>query len=104
MFADFVPEEPDEGMTLSTTVQVGCDYDPVAAEPASKTTVDGFNVTVEGDLTAGEASGLTMTITRDGEPVTTLEPYLGAFGHLVALPCRAVVKGRTLWCQVGLPS
>src|SRR5699024_11235811 len=40
---------------------------------------------VEGDLTAGEASQLTMTVTRDGEPVTELEPYLGAFGHLVAL-------------------
>ena len=26
-----------------------------------------------------------MTVTRDGEPVTALEPYLGAFGHLVAL-------------------
>ena len=26
-----------------------------------------------------------MTITSDGEPVTELEPYLGAFGHLVAL-------------------
>ncbi len=26
-----------------------------------------------------------MTISRAGEPVTELEPYLGAFGHLVAL-------------------
>ena len=24
-------------------------------------------------------------MTRDGEPVTDLEPYLGAYGHLVAL-------------------
>lgn len=85
VFADFVPEETDEGMTLSTTVQVGGDYDPVAAEPATETAVGGFEVAVTGDLVAGEASALTMTITRDGEPVTTLEPYLGAFGHLVAL-------------------
>jgi hypothetical protein len=28
---------------------------------------------------------LTATVTKDGEPVTTLEPYLGAYGHLVAL-------------------
>ena len=28
---------------------------------------------------------LTTRIERDGEPVTDLEPYLGAFGHLVAL-------------------
>ena len=26
-----------------------------------------------------------MTITRDGQPITGLEPYLGAFGHMVAL-------------------
>ncbi|GFZ97003.1 heavy-metal-associated domain-containing protein [Nesterenkonia alkaliphila] len=85
IFADFVPAEVGEGLTLSTTVQVAGIYDPVVAEPASETTVDGFDVAVEGDLVAGEASELTMTITRDGEPVTELEPYLGAFGHLVAL-------------------
>ena len=28
---------------------------------------------------------LTTRIELDGEPVTDLEPYLGAFGHLVAL-------------------
>ena len=26
-----------------------------------------------------------MTVRRGGQPVTDLEPYLGAFGHLVAL-------------------
>lgn len=85
VFADFVPAEYGEGITLSTTVQVGGDYEPVAAEPAAETSVDGFDVAVTGDLVAGESSPLTMTITRDGEPVTALEPYLGAFGHLVAL-------------------
>ena len=28
---------------------------------------------------------LTLTVTRNGEKVTDLEPYLGAYGHLVAL-------------------
>ncbi|WP_237089895.1 heavy-metal-associated domain-containing protein [Nesterenkonia sp. PF2B19] len=86
VFADFVPEETGEGMTLSTTVQVAGDYDPVPAEqPVTQTTVNDFDVEVTGDLVAGEASELTMTISRDGDPVTELEPYLGAFGHLVAL-------------------
>lgn len=85
VFADFVPADTGEGITLSTSVQVAGDYDPVPAEPAATTSVDGFDVSVEGDLVAGSISELTMTITRDGEPVTTLEPYLGAFGHLVAL-------------------
>ncbi len=28
---------------------------------------------------------LTLTVARDGEPVTDLQPYLAAYGHLVAL-------------------
>ncbi|MGL4172946.1 MAG: heavy-metal-associated domain-containing protein [Actinomycetota bacterium] len=86
VFADFVPAKTGEGLTLSTSVHVGGDYEPTpATEPVSTTTVDGFDVSVEGDLTAGAASKLTMTVTRGGEPVTELAPYLGAFGHLVAL-------------------
>lgn len=85
VFADFVPAQTGETLTLSTMVQVPGEYDPMAAEPVADTTVDGFDVAVSGDLTAGEASTLTMTISRDGAPVTELEPYLGAFGHLVAL-------------------
>lgn len=85
VFADFVPADTGEGLTLSTTVQVGGDFAPVAPAAAATTAVDGFDVAVEGDLVAGSASELTMSVTRDGQPVTELEPYLGAFGHLVAL-------------------
>lgn len=85
IFADFVPAATGEGLTLSTTVQVGGDYAPVPAAPAETVTVDDFDVAVTGDLIPGEASELTMKVTRGGEPVTALEPYLGAFGHLVAL-------------------
>lgn len=85
VFADFTPAETGKGITLSTTVQVSGDYEPLAAQPATETSVDGFDVAVTGDLVAGVPSTLTMTITRDGQPVTALEPYLGAFGHLVAL-------------------
>ncbi|WP_182357660.1 hypothetical protein [Tomitella gaofuii] len=57
VFADFVPAKTGEGLTLSTSVQVGGDYEPASAsEPVTRTTVDGFDVSVEGDLTAGEAS------------------------------------------------
>lgn len=86
VFADFVPAETGEGITLSTSVQVAGDYAPAPASgPVTETTVDGFDVAVNGHLVAGSTSELTVTITRNGEPVTTLEPYLGAFGHLVAL-------------------
>lgn len=62
------------------------DLTPVNDLPVSaKDEVDGFDVTLDGDLTAGASSDLTLTVTKDGASVTTLEPYLGAFGHLVAL-------------------
>ena len=47
--------------------------------------VDDFTVTVAGDLVAGRDARLTLSVIKDGKPVTDLEPYLGAYGHLVAL-------------------
>lgn len=38
-----------------------------------------------GGLGAGSASELTLSVTRNGKPVTDLQPYLGSYGHLVAL-------------------
>ncbi|WP_043497139.1 hypothetical protein [Georgenia sp. SUBG003] len=88
VYADFVPADVSDGpdVTLSRTVQVAGDYEPAPATGTSTTSsVDGFDVTLDGDLRAGATSELTVNVTRDGEPVTTLQPYLGAFGHLVAL-------------------
>jgi hypothetical protein len=36
-------------------------------------------------LRAGSDGELHFTVTRAGEPVDDLEPYLGAYGHLVAI-------------------
>ena len=47
--------------------------------------MDGYTVTLVGDLVAGEHSPLTLRVTKGGEPVTDLQPYLGAYGHLVTL-------------------
>jgi hypothetical protein len=47
--------------------------------------VDGYEVQLIGDLVAGQASPLTLTVRKDGQPVTDLQPYLAAYGHLVAL-------------------
>ena len=47
--------------------------------------VDGYQVTLAGDLVPGQASELTLTVSKDGVPVTDLQPYLAAYGHLVAL-------------------
>jgi hypothetical protein len=87
VYADFVPASDGaaSGVTLTRSVHVAGDYAPVASAPSATASVDGFDVTLHGELRAGAATELTAEITRDGEPVTTLEPYLGAFGHLVAL-------------------
>jgi hypothetical protein len=92
VYADFVPAdgaydtEDGPDVTLTRTVDVAGDYGPETPDGTSLTAeVDGYTVTLEGDLGAGTTSELTVEVTRDGEPVTALEPYLGAFGHLVAL-------------------
>ena len=54
-------------------------------EPSTVAEVDGYTVVLDGTLTAGGTSELTMNISKDGRPVTDLQPYLGAYGHLVAL-------------------
>ncbi|QSB14008.1 hypothetical protein JQS43_21085 [Natronosporangium hydrolyticum] len=86
VFADFVPAATGENLTLSSTLQVAGEVtpDPAAGEAATDT-VGGFEIDLDGALTAGGPATLTATVTRDGAPVTDLEPYLGAYGHLVAL-------------------
>lgn len=86
LYADFVPTDLGEQVTLTSTLDVSGPVTVTPQRPETTTsTVDGLTVTVAGELTAGEESNLTFTVTRDGAPVTALEPYLGAYGHLVAL-------------------
>lgn len=47
---------------------------------------DGYEVRLDaGEQVAGEPASLGFAVSRDGEPVGDLDPYLGAQGHLVAL-------------------
>jgi hypothetical protein len=87
VFADFQPARASiTKLTLTRTVEVAGDFAP--SPPAATRIVDeiaGYAVELDGALTAGVSKRLTATVTRDGDPVTTLQPYLGAYGHLVAL-------------------
>jgi hypothetical protein len=86
VFADFAAAADGEDRTLGTDLAVAGNYAPEALpEPFRTAAVDGYEVALDGDLVAGEGSELTLTVTRDGAPVTDLQPYLGAYGHLVAL-------------------
>lgn len=89
VFADFVPGDggtPGEALTLGTDIAVAGEYTPAELPAVSRTAeVDGYTVTLDGELVPGAESELTLSVSRDGEPVTDLQPYLAAYGHLVAL-------------------
>ncbi|MGX2996020.1 hypothetical protein JNUCC64_17340 [Streptomyces sp. JNUCC 64] len=92
LFADFTPgpDASDGGasgnLTLGADLAVSGDYRPTKVPAASRTaTVDGYRVTLEGALRPGSAEELRLKVTKGGRDVTDLQPYLGAYGHLVAL-------------------
>lgn len=87
VFADFTPVGKNAcNLTLGADLAVSGPYK--AAElpkPARTTTVDGYTVSVNGTLRPGTPEHVTFTVRKNGRPVTDLQPYLGAYGHLVAL-------------------
>ncbi len=85
LFTDFKAAGA-EALTLGADLAVTGTYRPSPPAPDSRTAAVGdYEVTLDGDLTAGSDAKLTLSITKDGEPVTDLQPYLAAYGHLVAL-------------------
>ncbi|MEV0245003.1 hypothetical protein AB0H76_00280 [Nocardia sp. NPDC050712] len=85
VFTDFVPTATGADLVLGRSFTVAGNAVPQPLPPPARTaTVDGYQVTLDGEQsTAG--SELRFTVTRDGRPVTDLQPYLGAYAHLVAL-------------------
>ncbi|MGH3456925.1 hypothetical protein [Aeromicrobium sp.] len=85
LYADFKATGA-EALTLGTDLTVPGDVEAAAASEETRTArIDGYTVTLDGDLTPGADAKLRLAVERDGKPVTDLQPYLGAFGHLVAL-------------------
>jgi hypothetical protein len=84
VFADFVPTGGD-GVTLGTDVSAPGTFEPATHTPSRTAQVDGYTVELTGALVPGQASPVTLTVNKDGRPVTDLQPYLAAYGHLVAL-------------------
>ncbi len=83
-FADFAPAVGG-GMTLGVDLAVPGPVEPVAHPESRVATVDGYEVRLAGELVAGSSSKVTLSVTKDGKPVADLQPYLGAYGHVVAL-------------------
>jgi hypothetical protein len=115
VFADFATEQGSA--TLGVDVFAAGRFDLVGLpEPATTATADGYQVTLEpAGLAGGQTGSLTFRVARDGQPITDLEPYLGARGHLVALregdlaflhvhPTDAATAGASIGFGAELPS
>ncbi|MDW5324713.1 hypothetical protein [Plantactinospora sp. KLBMP9567] len=88
-YADFTALDGSGGqlpLTLGVDLVVAGDYAPRPLPAAAReATVDGFTVTYEGTPQVGASQPLLFRVFSGGNPVAALEPYLGAYGHLVVL-------------------
>ncbi|MDQ3576901.1 MAG: hypothetical protein M3443_04725 [Actinomycetota bacterium] len=84
VYADFHPSG-GEAVVLGVDLDVAGDYQPKSYPQSTVAKVDDYEVRLDGDLVPGQSSKLTLTVVRNGREVTDLQPYLGAYGHLVAL-------------------
>jgi YHS domain-containing protein len=89
LYFDFTPKGSSQQVV---PVKVTATGTPKAAVPLSvdadkPKTIDGFTVALdtEGAIKAGGNAHMSFNITKDGKPVSTLRPYLGAMGHMVII-------------------
>ena len=85
-YADFAPAGRQDGLTLGLDLTATGDVESRSFPRATMAAeVDGYRVDLDGQLVAGRETQLAFRIERGGAPVTDLDPYLGAYGHLVAI-------------------
>ncbi|MBQ0928659.1 hypothetical protein [Saccharopolyspora endophytica] len=84
VFADFAPTG-GEDQTLELDVSAPGTFEPIRQPSSRVAVVDGYQVRLDGELSPGRTSPVTLTVSKDGRPVADLQPYLAAYGHLVAL-------------------
>ena len=88
MVADFVPilggaATARVAITTDLTVE-GTGADTVLPAPSTTATVDGYTIQLAGVMSSAKESTPTFTVMNSAGKRVMLEPYLGAFGHLVA--------------------
>jgi Cu2+-exporting ATPase len=85
-YADIRPEGRKQSLTLATDLSVAGNFQPRALPAVDSTArVGEFDVRLSGNPAAGREADVAFNLRRDGQPVTDLDPYLGAYGHLVAI-------------------
>ncbi|WP_239162829.1 hypothetical protein [Paractinoplanes rishiriensis] len=88
MIADFtaVVGGKQSALTLGGDLTVAGNYAPAALPaPGRQTTADGFTVSYEGTPTTSSSQPLLISVNGPDGKAAALEPYLGAYGHLVVL-------------------
>jgi hypothetical protein len=86
VFADFVPDTRTDTVVLGMDLPVAGQFAPAPLPaPATEARVDGYTVRMLDAPAPGSARPVRFVISRGGTPVTDLEPYLAAYGHLVVL-------------------
>jgi len=87
IYTQFVPKGGAGAIVLGRPLSVGGKAAAdVPLPPATRsTTVDGFEVALSGRVRAGTDSPLQITISKDGRPVTDLQPYLDTYAHVTAI-------------------
>ena len=79
IFADFAPAGHEGSMTLGVDLAVTGMYKPQPLPPVLPIAeVDGYTVSMDGALMPGEPVMLTLSVHKDAQPVTDLQPYLAA--------------------------
>lgn len=85
LYGDYQPTGSTNQVSFADVTVPGPAEAGKKPEVTRTVTVDGYQVSLDGDLAAGgEGSMLELAVARGGKPVM-LQPYLGAFGHLVVL-------------------
>lgn len=88
VYASFIARDAagrDHSLALSRELTVPGSYRAAPLpSPTASTEVDGYTLTIQGQLTSGMSMPFTLRVTRAGQPVTDLEPYLGTYAHLTA--------------------
>jgi hypothetical protein len=89
VYTQFRPHADPNGAALVTSrpITVGGKAASAAALPApsGRTAVDGYTVAVTGRPNAGTETPLQISISKNGKPVTDLQPYLDTYAHVTAI-------------------
>lgn len=89
LFGDFTPESGMNQVLRSEVRAEGARRAPVklAVDKSLTKVVDGISVSVKPSrpLEAGKPVLLTYTLKKNGKPITDMQPYLGAMGHMMAI-------------------